>query len=141
MSQQYRIALIDDNTAEHKYFSLLVRLKKLPLSVVSYSNPLQAIEALNCMSEDEFPHVIISDIKMPLMDGFEFSDIFYRNFHENHPQTLLFICSSSRRLEDIEQAKEHPAVSGFVEKPFTKEKIQEHILDLLNDRDSVTTES
>lgn len=135
MSQQYRIALIDDNTAEHKYFSLLVRLKKLPLNVISYSNPLQAIEAFNNMKAEEFPHVIISDIKMPLMDGFEFSDVFYKTFHGQHPNTLLFICSSSRRLEDIEQAKEHPAVSGFVEKPFTKEKIQSHILDLLDDPD------
>jgi len=132
MSKRYRVFLIDDNRIEQKLFTLLVNIKQLPLDVTTFIDAESALSSLEMLSDGEFPDAIITDIKMPLMDGFELADALMEKY-ENKSKDMLFIINSSTiRTEDIERATEHPLVSSFVEKPFNEEKVRQHILGKLN---------
>lgn len=128
MNQPYQVYFVDDNSTEQKLFSLLVRIKNLPLEVVGFPTAVSALKALEALKDEDFPNVIITDIKMPLMDGFEFADVFLEKFKRKHPDLIFAISSSTIRTDDIERANDHPVVSSFIEKPFNEEKIRHHIL-------------
>ncbi len=127
----YRVFLIDDNRIEQKLFTLLVRIKQLPLDVTTFMDAESALDILETLKDEEFPDVIITDIKMPLMDGFDLADAMLEKYGQQSKNLLFIINSSSLRTEDMERATEHPIVSSFVEKPFNVEKVQQHILSKL----------
>lgn len=130
----HRIFFVDDSSTEQMFFNLLVRIKKLPLEVETFSNPMSALEALEAKSEEGWPDAIISDIKMPLMDGFQFADAFRDKYFSHHPRILFFLCSSSIRSQDTERADRHPAISCYLEKPLNEDKINGQIISRLKQK-------
>jgi len=137
MIKMHRLLFIDDDRSQQMVFKLLVRLKQFPFEVECFTDPLEALKYLENLTDEQFPDVIISDIKMPCIDGFELADIYLEKYHKNHLKTIFIISSSTIRLEDIQQAEDHPAVNFFVEKPFDKEKVMQFILEPLSSMISV----
>ncbi|PHN07925.1 response regulator [Flavilitoribacter nigricans] len=130
----HRIFFVDDSSTEQMFFKLLVRIKKLPLEVETFFNPMSALEALEAKSKEEWPDAIISDIKMPLMDGFQFADAFQDKYFSQNPSMLFFLCSSSIRSQDTERADSHPAISCYLEKPLNEDKINGQIISRLKQK-------
>lgn len=71
------------------------------------------------------PDIILLDIKMPKVDGFEFLER-YEKFHPSVtvPSTI-YMLSSSIDPDDINRALKSKYVHDFIEKPLTKEKIEQ----------------
>jgi CheY-like chemotaxis protein len=72
----------------------------------------------------EFPDVILLDIDMPVMNGFEFLAAYQEAFHDEFPNTLICMLSASIRPEDKLRAKEYSFVSHFIRKPLSIESFQ-----------------
>ena len=106
------ILLIDDDKL------ILMTLKRL-LSMEGYkvATALSGQGALRKMEEDGFD-LIISDIKMPQMDGIETVKKI-REFLDQHgkkPIPEIFITAYAK--EDIYQKALELSVAGYIEKPF-----------------------
>lgn len=89
---------------------------------------LSAKEALSylktCSTESvKMPELILLDLNMPEMSGWEFLDEFKKRFKSEELTTKIFLLSSSQNPEDIEQSKKYECVSGFMGKPFNKDKL------------------
>ena len=97
-------------------------------SSVVYTNGQEAFNALE--KTDQVPDLILLDINMPVMDGWEFLEAFGNTPKEN--PIPIFILSSSIDPEDKKRASSYQnEVKGFFSKPFTDKKLEE-ILNLLN---------
>lgn len=131
MSNKYRVMFLDDSSTDQKLIELLVRIKKLPIELTLMSNPLEALDYLESVQNDRFPQCIVIDINMPFMNGFEFADHYHQSWAEKHPATLLYIASSSIQLSDRDRADKHPAIRGYIDKPFSLEKLEKEILSKL----------
>lgn len=133
MNTKVPFLFVDDSNSDNKYLSLFIRIKNLPIDPTFESGGNQALHYLHTCTAETFPKVIFVDINMPLMNGFEFADKYHHIFANNHPETLVFITSSSIQISDLERANSHPIVSGFIEKPFNVKQFETKVQPLLND--------
>ena len=68
------------------------------------------------------PDIILLDINMPIMDGWQFLDEF--TSIPNDKKITIYIVSSSIDPQDIARAKEYDTISNYLVKPITSEKLQ-----------------
>lgn len=80
-----------------------------------------------------WPDVIISDIKMPVMDGITLA----RHVHEQSPDISMILLSGYSEFEHAQKAIQYQ-VENYILKPITREKINElqHILECIDQRRS-----
>jgi CheY-like chemotaxis protein len=71
---------------------------------------------------DVLPEVILLDLNMPAMDGWEFFDAFSENFPEFIKKIKIFILSSSINPEDKERALNEPNIADFLYKPLNTDE-------------------
>lgn len=71
---------------------------------------------------EDFPDVILLDIYMPIMNGFEFLEKYSEEF--NHKSANVFVMSNSLSKTDQQQANEFAVVKGFITKPLIYNNIQ-----------------
>ncbi len=74
-------------------------------------------------NEDNFPDLILLDINMPIMNGWEFLEEYQnRNYHISQP-AIIAMMSSSVYYKDKEKAMTYPQVMEYVDKPITVKNI------------------
>ncbi len=85
--------------------------------VTSVRNGQEALKYV----QNQCPDLIFLDIKMPVMDGFEF----LTELHETQlcPQAKIVMLTSSSRETEKKQATQFTNVIAFLVKPLTKAKI------------------
>ncbi|RFS13631.1 response regulator [Emticicia sp. C21] len=92
-----------------------------------FQNGKEAINHLSVVKKDpdSLPDLIILDINMPVMDGWQFLDEFEK-IHLDKKITL-YIVSSSIDIQDHNKAKKYKTVSDFLIKPIGKKQIEQMV--------------
>jgi CheY-like chemotaxis protein len=88
----------------------------------AFTNGKEAIDALKKALENnaiELPNIILLDINMPVMDGWEFMEEFIRLKHNLKDTINIYIVSSSIAVEDREKAASYTDIMGYLAKPVT----------------------
>ncbi|MFQ3238537.1 MAG: CheY-like chemotaxis protein [Olleya marilimosa] len=88
-----------------------------------YNNGADAIEGLSeiIKTGKNVPDLILLDINMPIMDGWQFLDEFIKIKYPK--KVTLYIVSSSIDPVDIKKAKEYEAITDFIIKPITRKNL------------------
>jgi CheY-like chemotaxis protein len=73
-------------------------------------------------SGDNVPDIILLDLNMPIMDGWQFLDEFIKM--KTTKQIALYIVSSSIDPVDLAKAKTYETVTDFIIKPLSKAKLE-----------------
>lgn len=123
--------IIDDD-AIFKIIAQKIIQKSENLETMStFSNGQEALEALKiAVSKNEnLPDIILLDIEMPIMDGWEFmSHINPYTPILKEKKIKIFILSSSIAIEDKLKAESNSNVSGYMTKPITLKDLQTIII-------------
>lgn len=122
MKKIKNVLLIDDNEITNYLHAFLFQDLGIAENIHAKLNGQEAIDFLSTCNEEEQPDLILLDINMPIMDGFEFLS-HYQN--TKMPDiTVLLMVSTSINPYDVERSQQFSQVNGFVGKPLTEEKIQ-----------------
>ncbi|WP_246223564.1 response regulator [Fulvivirga kasyanovii] len=115
--------LIDDD--DDTVFLMDVLFSKSD-AVDKYTIETNAIDALKkLLKKEQFPDCILVDIRMPEINGFEFVEKYEQKLGKLHPNTQIYILSSSARQSDEQKAMKYKSVKEFIVKPLTKKKLTE----------------
>ena len=117
MGTTSKVLLVEDD--ETANFISKTVLKSL--GVVDVDEVLNGKDACDYLEKD-CPDVVFLDIKMPVMDGWEFLD--EKEEMELCKDIKVAILTSSLHPEDKKRAENYHCVIAYLEKPLTKEKVQ-----------------
>ena len=115
--------LIDDDEIYIFTAKKLINKTDFSEEVKFFYNGKEALEAIKSKlyNEEELPEVILLDLNMPIMDGWQFLDEFIRI--KTKKTIKVYIVSSSVNPVDIERAKTYNMVSNYIVKPISREKL------------------
>ncbi|MBT0606699.1 response regulator [Aequorivita echinoideorum] len=84
-----------------------------------FKNGKDALDNLTALIEagQRLPDLILLDLNMPIMDGWQFLDVFTQI--EIEKKIVIYIVSSSIDPKDFDRAKHYDSVSNFVVKPIS----------------------
>lgn len=130
------VILIDDSDVDR--YLIKRHLKKLELSTsfVEAEDGEKALEKLvdfastHGQENDQPQSLLMVDINMPIMNGFEFLEAFskLRDEHPSLENIAVFMVSSSEDSIDIERAETFNFVRGFITKlPKTAEELRDRL--------------
>lgn len=122
------ILLIEDNLIDQLVTKQLLK-KVLDINQVFIAN--NGLEGLQWIIKNKKPQqklVILLDIQMPVMNGFEFLDIFQTLNAEIKKETQIYVVSSTLDSDEIEQIRENEFVRDFLNKPIPIEELKKQFL-------------
>jgi len=121
MQQIKKVLLVDDDPTSTFLAQLLLRKLSTVEHVSVAANGKDALDYLiGSQEKGNLPDLILLDINMPLMDGFEFMDHFQQLPFHNAARVVLL--SSSVSSKDLQKAADYH-IRDFINKPLTKEKL------------------
>lgn len=118
------ILIVDD---EEEILDFLERILNNKYTILKAESAKDALKIL----EDEAIQLIICDIMMPEMDGFELCKIIKSNFDYSHIPIILLTAKNTiqSKVEGLELGAD-----AYIEKPFSKEHLLAQISSLLANR-------
>jgi len=124
MDNKINLLVIDDDDINIFIIKKIVEKTGYNVNMVAKSNGLLAIDHLKAtLDQDDFPHLILIDINMPVLNGWEFLDV-YEELNITK-RVDMYMLSSSVYENDIEKAKTYAKVKGFISKPLSIERLIE----------------
>jgi CheY-like chemotaxis protein len=118
--------LIDDNIIDLKINSKIILISKLFDDIVQCQSGEEAISYFktHASQPEQLPHLILLDIQMPEMDGFEFLEnykMFPAIWKENCQVAML---SSTLDFGDIHKAEANQDVLKLLKKPLIPAELE-----------------
>jgi CheY-like chemotaxis protein len=92
--------------------------------ILTFLSAKEALHSLTQCSDEEIPDIILLDLNMPEMDGWQFLNALAPYESRFKERCRIYILTSSIVFSDEAKAKENPMVSGIIHKPISAENIR-----------------
>ena len=121
------VLIVDDN---EDILEFLGRVLSSRYTILTATDGAEALKIL----ETEAVQLVVSDVMMPVMDGFELCKVIKSNFEYSHIPVILLTAKNTiqSKVEGLEIGAD-----AYIEKPFSKEHLQAQIASLLSNRNMV----
>lgn len=124
-----RVLLVDDDKINNFINERLIRRLGLAEEINTVYNGQEALDYLEQLyhSGEEIPSLILLDINMPVMDGFEFMEAVSDKKYFSDTRSVIFMLTTSVNANDIERARKSQVAKGYINKPLTEKELKEKL--------------
>ena len=121
------LCIIDDDPIYQLLINKVITKSNIDYDTVSYKNGKEALDNISkgLKEKNTLPEIILLDLKMPIMDGWDFMENIDKILSDKKNKTAIYIVTSSISYEDKEKAKTFPAIMGYFSKPIDVSQILE----------------
>jgi len=125
MITQKNILLVDDDSVFNFINSTVISSAGLASEIQTAQNGEEALTFFNhpVSHKKGIPEVVLLDLNMPIMDGFEFIQAFQRLDFPGKDKVIIIVVTSSMNPDDIRRAKSF-GIKHYLTKPISEEGIQ-----------------
>jgi two-component system, chemotaxis family, chemotaxis protein CheY len=127
-----KILVIDDDLAIRVLLQAVLRRMKFDVELAE-----DGAAGLEKLRQNGQYDLILLDLMMPKVNGYEFIQEFSRRFPDGRPHIIVFTAAGKRGVEKIPP----DSVCNSILKPFDLEKFVEMITDCLNQTHATSTQS
>jgi CheY-like chemotaxis protein len=121
-----KIYLVDDDDLFNYLNEAVIRRVAPEVEISTFKSGEGVLNSILAMGSDsEVPDVMLLDIRMPDMDGFELLKALGALQVNPIARTKIYMLSSSLDDRDLDKANDNPLVTAFLSKPLTIEKFTE----------------
>lgn len=114
-----KILLIDDNEADNVFHEIVLREAGFTGEVQVFELATEALKVLSNSPDAPGTRLILLDINMPGMDGWQFAEAATLVL-AGHSTVIVVMLTSSANDDDRRRAREIKIISGFLTKPLTE---------------------
>ena len=113
--------VIDDSKLDCFIAEKVIQNSGRSESVKSFMVATEALDYIKTLNGSDTKTVVLVDIQMPVMNGFEFIEAYEQNISdEAKNEFMVNLLSSSINETDMIRAKGYKSVNKFLNKPLTK---------------------
>ncbi|OAB29687.1 Response regulator receiver domain-containing protein [Flavobacterium fryxellicola] len=115
------IWIVDDDAIYQIIVNKIIQRSEMFSAISSFKNGKDAINNLQraAATNDELPDIVLLDINMPIMDGWEFMEAMALIKPKLNKEIVVYIVSSSIAVEDKNKSKSYENILGYISKPIT----------------------
>ena len=126
MITKFSFLVVDDSYIDRIVTSMLI---KNILNVTEVTQAAGGKEALEQIQHYTFGNklILLLDIKMPVMDGFDFLDEFHKLPEGLKQNITIFMLSSTIDPDDIKKAEENAYVRKILSKPLSVQELKAYL--------------
>ena len=126
MTEYYRTyystcLVIDDNYIDNLVTRRLLEICNFAKNIILTESSIDAIESLH--NGTVVPDVIFLDIRMPIMDGFEFMQEFEK-LDISKKNIKIYLLSSSLDPADVQRSSDNGYITQLIHKPLTRQILE-----------------
>jgi CheY-like chemotaxis protein len=118
-----KVLIIDDDDVVHFMHETLLKISGIQTPTQSFLNGKLALEFLMGSPGDDEDYLLLLDINMPEMNGWQLLDELEKSAISKRIKTIIL--TSSVDNEDHMKAKQYPQVIDFIEKPLTSDYLEQ----------------
>ena len=127
MQQIEKLLIVDDDKASTFLIQDMLEEMQVARQIYTAHNGREALRIVRdaCLvtQTGHCPELILLDINMPVMNGFEFLEELSQLEKHQLAHTRVFMLTSSANPLDVAKAGQY-AVAGYIQKPLTEEKVR-----------------
>lgn len=115
-----RFYLVDDDELFHLIHNRFIKSQLPHAEIINYLDPREALKEITAQLDDPRPTVLLLDVNMPYLTGWEWLDAFAAQVKKPPAWLKIFILSSSESHQDRNHALNYSFLSDYLVKPLTK---------------------
>ena len=129
------VCIIDDDLIYQFLAKEEITYTNLVRKVMFFDDGDQAIKYITSTLDNNdialLPDIIFLDINMPIMDGWEFLEAYLPLRSRIYKKIIIYVVSSSIDIRDLDRARNISAVSDYIIKPISSNRLVSIFTELL----------
>jgi CheY-like chemotaxis protein len=128
------VMTIDDDSMGQMLSEIILSDQQFCDSIVKLYDGKMALDYFEIqsrlpISEQKIPGLVLLDINMPILDGWDFLNEYAKDFKSFHDRTKIIVLTSSLNPDTEIKAEEHPLIFKYIAKPLEPR----HLIELKTD--------